>query len=118
MSAIVDDVAQIRREILLRRVLEVVRRRCFPDGAPIPLDFLVPPQLLGEIGTDDAELGELFAWMWSQAQEEILVRDARGDRIAAAEVMLRAQAYAELAERYHRRGLQLRGNPLASGELG
>jgi len=100
---IVDDVVQIRREVLMRRFVEVVRQRCFPNGAPIPLDFLVPSEFLSEIGTDDEELADLFGWRWAQAQNEILACGARGDRIAAAECQLHAMAYAEIAERYRRR---------------
>ena len=116
MTAIVDDVGEIRRDILMRRLVEVIHHRCFPDGAAIPLDFLVPLELLSEIGTDDDELGDLFAWLWSRAQSAIFAQDARGDRIAADETQLRAQVYGELAERYHRRALLRRGNPAANGQ--
>ena len=110
MTAIVDDVGEIRRDILMRRLVEVIHQRCFPDGAPMPLEFL------SEIGTDDDELGDLFAWLWSRAQSAIFAQDARGDRIAADETQLRAQVYGELAERYHRRALLRRGNPAANGQ--
>jgi hypothetical protein len=102
MTAVADDVAS-RREALLRRLTEVVRERSFLGGEPIPIDFVVPLELLGEIGTSDAELVGLYWSLWEAAGEASWQMRRQGDETGADQRLRLDEGYARLASLYYER---------------
>jgi hypothetical protein len=108
MTGIVEDTIAIRREVLWRRLEEAVRGRCLLDDAPVPVDFVVPVELLAEIGTDDAELAGLFEWMWHAASEACWAAETQGDHAAADRYLALGAVYGRLCSNHYERAQRRR----------